>query len=114
MSRSPTIAYFVLVSALCVSFVSGAPASAQERGVTVKNCIGGYYRGFTCVTTARRGDLNPHIIGVPQPISEQERAEMQQRDRQWQARCRPVVRQDDYGVARYSYAARGCEFGKLD
>jgi hypothetical protein len=29
-------------------------------------------------------------------------------------RCRPSVRQDRYGVPRYHYAARGCEFGVIE
>ena len=119
MSRSPTVPGFLILGALFFSLPSAPSAFAQDSevngksGVSVKNCVGGY-RGFSCVTSWRRGDLNPHIIGVPQPVSEQERAEMRQRERQWVARCRPVVRQDEYGVPRYSYAARGCEFGKLD
>ena len=57
---------------------------------------------------------NVHIVAVPQPISVDERAAAEARDRRWVARCRPVIRQDEYGVPRYVYAARGCEYGRLD
>ena len=43
----------------------------------------------------------------------QEEAESAERERQWEARCRPVVKQDQYGVSRYQYAAPGCEFGRF-
>jgi hypothetical protein len=29
-----------------------------------------------------------------------------------QARCRPTVQQDMFGINRYAYAAPGCEYGK--
>ena len=32
----------------------------------------------------------------------------------WQARCHPVIRQDQYGVPRYHYAAPGCDLGKYE
>jgi hypothetical protein len=32
-------------------------------------------------------------------------------DRKWLARCRPILKYDHYGVARYHYSAPGCEFG---
>jgi hypothetical protein len=39
-------------------------------------------------------------------------AEAIERERKWVARCKPVIRQDQYGVSRYHYAKPGCEFGK--
>ena len=108
-----TTASFTGLVALASLMLTVAPSSAQTGGVTRTNCIGGY-RNFSCVTTWRRGGVNPHITRALQPTSEQESLEYQQRDKLWQARCRPVVRQDEYGVPRYHYAARGCEFGKLD
>jgi hypothetical protein len=44
--------------------------------------------------------------------TEQEEAESAERHRKWVARCRPVIKQDQFGVGRYVYAAPGCEFGK--
>ncbi len=37
-----------------------------------------------------------------------------ERDRKWVERCKPVMRQDAYGVSRYVYAARGCEHGRIE
>ena len=51
---------------------------------------------------------------MPQPQSAEERAAAEARDRRWVARCRPAIRQDHYGMPRYSYAAPGCEYGVLD
>jgi len=47
-------------------------------------------------------------------VSEQDTAEQERRDKAWQARCKPVIRQDQFGVPRYIYAAHGCEYGRLD
>ncbi len=41
-------------------------------------------------------------------------AEAIERDRKWQARCRPVIRKDEFGVSRYFYAKPGCEYGKSE
>jgi hypothetical protein len=74
---------------------------------------GSGYGDGSCVET--RGPLvNPYVIRVPQPQTEQETTETATRERLWQARCRPVIRQDQYGVRRYHYAAPGCEYGKYE
>ena len=71
------------------------------------------YSDGSCVET-RRELVNPHLIRVPQPQTEQEMADTATRERLWQARCHPVIRQDQYGVRRYHYAAPGCEYGKYE
>jgi hypothetical protein len=73
---------------------------------------GGYGNGG-CVETHREL-VNPYVIEVPQPKSEKDIADAAARDRLWQARCRPVIRQDQYGVRRYHYSAPGCEYGKYE
>jgi hypothetical protein len=72
---------------------------------------GGYDYGG-CVET-RRELVNPYVIQMP-PKTEREVTEAADRDRLWQARCRPVIRQDQYGVRRYHYSAPGCEYGKYE
>ena len=54
---------------------------------------------------------DPYVRTVPGPHSAEEQARYDARDRKWVEHCRPVIRQDRYGVARYHYAAPGCEFG---
>jgi len=75
--------------------------------VTGSNALGAYLR-------ARRELVNPYVIPVPKPKTEKEVAEAAERDRLWVARCKPVIRQDQYGVRRYHYAAPGCEYGKYE
>jgi hypothetical protein len=95
----------------CLTAVTLAPAQAD--GVRTFTCVGGY-GSASCVSTWRRGPIgNPHVIHVPQR-SEQELAEIEERDRLWRERCKPVVRSDAFGVGRYTYAAGGCEYGRLD
>jgi len=66
-----------------------------------------------CIET-RHELVNPYVIHVPPPKTEKEVAEAAERDRLWQARCRPTIRQDQYGVRRYHYSAPGCEYGKYE
>jgi hypothetical protein len=86
-------------------------ASAYAGGIEITNCFGAF-RTFSCITQwgAR---YDPRLRHVPGPRDAQEEAELIARDRKWVARCRPVIRQDQYGVSRYHYAAPGCEFGRI-
>lgn len=99
-------------------------SSAQAGSVYSTSCSGGFgysygggsgssYGSGGCVSI-KRELVNPYVIEVPQPRTEKEIADAAERDRLWQARCRPVIRQDHYGVRRYHYAAPGCEYGKYE
>ena len=102
-------AAFALVS-LSLAVV---PSPTRAESMINDNCVG--TRGLqSCVTMFRKPNPNPYIIRVPTPISEQEMADHRQRDKLWEERCKPTIRQDEFGVQRYVYAARGCEFGKLN
>ncbi len=74
--------------------------------------VGGY--GYGGCNEIHRELVNPYIIEVPPPRGEKEIADAAARERLWQARCRPAIRQDQYGVRRYHYAAPGCEYGKYE
>jgi hypothetical protein len=99
------------LAVLATLVAPGALAPALADGVRTFNCVGA--RGsVSCISTWRRGITSPYIINVPGPRTEQEIADSQQREKLWDTRCKPVTRQDEFGVERYVYAARGCEFGK--
>jgi hypothetical protein len=84
---------------------------AQAGGIETTNCVG-WFGSFSCVSRwGPAGD--PHVRQVPAPYDARDAAEFAERERRWVARCRPIVRQDQYGVSRYLYAAPGCEFGSL-
>jgi hypothetical protein len=70
--------------------------------------------GSTSCVEIRRELTNPYIIHVAPPTTAEEIADAKERDRQWRARCKPVVKQDVYGVPRYSYSAPGCDYGKFE
>jgi len=96
------------IAALVTLMLSVTAPPAQADGLRSTSCVG--FRGsLSCVTRWQRWDPP-----TPQRPTEQELAEARERDRQWEARCRPVVRQDNFGVARYVYAAPGCEYGRLN
>ena len=80
------------------------PAAADATRST--SCV--YGRGsHSCVTRWQHSEPR---IQVP---TEQEIAEARAREQQWQAFCRPYIYQDDFGVRRYGYAERGCEYGRV-
>jgi hypothetical protein len=67
---------------------------------------------FICVADSDNRHGVARILEIrPTGAAEQETASAQ-RERDWIARCRPLIRQDRYGVSRYRYVAPGCEFGK--
>jgi hypothetical protein len=83
--------------------------AAHAQGIRAGGCVGSW-NSFSCVTRwGPAGD--PFVRLVPQPLDAAERDRAMQRDRRWVDRCRPVIRQDRYGVARYHYSMPGCEFG---
>jgi hypothetical protein len=81
--------------------------SANADGIDVTNCVGSF-GSFSCVE--RWGPAVDPLVRLPPEIRQD--AEAAERERKWAARCRPVVKQDQYGVGRYRYAAPGCEFGR--
>ena len=95
------------LAGLAAAFLVMQPA-ARADGIRTGNCVwvGGL---LSCTEKWQRWDPEP-----PRPPTEQELAEARERERQWQARCRPVVRHDEFGVPRYAYAAPGCEYGRLN
>ena len=82
---------------------------AKGGGVSVSNCVG----SPTSVSCVRRWEWTGHPDLRGGPPNEQEVAESAERQRQWEARCHPLIKQDQYGVGHYYYAAPGCEFGKF-
>jgi hypothetical protein len=97
---------------LCAAIGLSATATlapAHAAGVGVLSCTRGG-GGFACSGGwAVPGD--PYIRTVPQPLGDAEKSLAASRDRRWLIRCHPVIARDYYGVARYLYAAPGCEYG---
>jgi hypothetical protein len=86
-------------------------SAVHADGMAVGGCIGSRY-SINCA--ARWGSYSDPYIRVLHPETEAEKALAAERDHKWQARCRPAVFQDHYGVPRYEYAAPGCEFGVIE
>ncbi len=87
---------------------TSAHAGDTTAGTSETSCLGGW-TDFNCVTRWGPGG-DPYVRTVPQAVGA-EKARVSARERPWLARCRPVMTHDSYGVARYHYAAPGCEFG---
>jgi hypothetical protein len=103
------VSFAIAVVAL-VLWASTAFAHPETlSGARQTSCYGA--KGFfSCVTNWHK----THGEAGPRHRTEQELAASVERDRKWVDRCRPVIRQDHYGVDRYHYAAPGCEFGKTE
>lgn len=93
-------------------------ASAQDTTVSTscgRNALGGY----SCSTSSRTTPVR-----VPREwrdLSKGEQAQLMadevardQRIAKWEAFCKPTARVDDLGVSRYSYAHKGCEYGRYE
>jgi hypothetical protein len=93
---------------LSAFILSAVPAGADGiRNTTCLASVG----AFSCTTQWHRaggGQVYPWQIDARQTAASAER------ERKWLARCRPIARQDQFGVSRYRYAAAGCEFGKTE
>ena len=110
MTRNIPIAVALAALALSMTAPARAESGAVAGGVS---CFGSIFGSRTCVWN--KGPMqHPHIRTVPQPTSAEERARADARDKRWVERCSPRIRQDEFGVPRYVYAARGCEYGRLD
>lgn len=92
-----------------LSVFASSPVKAD--GVAVGGCVGSRY-SITCAT--RWGAYSDPYVRLVPTQTEAEKALSADRERKWQARCRPAVFQDIYGVRRYEYAAPGCEFGVIE
>jgi hypothetical protein len=86
--------------------------SAYADTLAVGGCVGGQGAVNCVVRVGPAGD--PYVRTVPQPVGEEAKGQLSERDRRWMDRCRPVITQDRYGVPRYHYAAPGCEFGVIE
>jgi hypothetical protein len=53
------------------------------------------------------------VIDVAPPSAAELGAQME-RERKWEAFCKPQANVDKLGVTRYSYAHEGCEFGRSE
>ncbi len=104
----------IALAALASLTLGATPAHAG--GLSMSSCLGNALFGAqsNCVQIWNEGLRNPNVVNVPGPRNDQEFAEAQARERRWLARCKPIARSDEYGVSRYIYAARGCEFGVID
>jgi len=109
-ARVAAAARFGAAGALSVVTLGLIWSAAYADGIVVGGCVGS--GAVNCVV--RWGEAgDPYVRLVPAPANEEEKARSAERDHKWEARCRPTIVQDGYGVPRYQYAARGCEFGVI-
>ncbi len=109
---------WVLTLAGGLALQAGISTGALAEYTFSGGCVGGggsFSGGSNCVFTIREGAPSgvARVYKVEEPRGEA-LEEALERDRKWMARCKPVIRQDAYGVGKYYYAAAGCEFGKSD
>jgi hypothetical protein len=93
-----------------VSFASAQEMGGHGGGMEVTSCVGGFTSG-NCVRRWQWYE-GPNHTAVARDA--QNDAAARERFGKWEARCKPVIKQDQYGVGRYHYAAAGCEFGRYE
>jgi hypothetical protein len=97
------------------SGAAGGTGSGYETGYANGSGTGSSSGYFSRSCIEIRHELtNPYIIHIAPPRTAEEIADANERDRLWRTRCKPIVKQDVYGVPRYSYAAPGCDYGKFE
>jgi hypothetical protein len=91
---------------------AGADSTARMADTIIDSCI--FSGGISqCIQQQRHsGGGIPRIISV-RNVGEPLHADTE-RDRKWAERCQPQLRRDAYGIGRYVYAARGCEYGRAE
>jgi hypothetical protein len=106
MSTTLFPATLLTAMALLAAPVTVAPAFAGSESLT---CVRS--RGIlSCFSLWS----DPSVNHAPAARDPREGAEAAESERRWTARCRPIIQQDRHGVARYHYAAPGCEYGVID
>lgn len=107
-----------LTTALTAAILITICTAASADEIAVGGCVGGYGSFFgrqnaiNCVL--RWGEAGSTNVRLVPEFGNEERSHAAERDRKWQERCKPTIAQDYYGVPRYLYAARGCEFGVIE
>jgi hypothetical protein len=87
-------------------------SAAYADGAFVGGCVG-QRTSLNCA--GHWGEWSdPYVRKIPEPADDAERQRSAERDRKWEARCHPQIAQDRFGVPRYLYSARGCEFGIIE
>ncbi len=112
-ARGKTLAVLAAVSTLALGCLgTDASAQAPRTDTITGSCV--FSPGTAhCVRQFRYNDAgNTGIKHLGEPGTEV--AEARDREKAWESRCRPALRQDHYGVNRYVYAAPGCEFGRTN
>jgi hypothetical protein len=92
-----------------IAIAAAVPTSAQAQEVETGGCVFG--GGAISCASHWAPYSDPYIRTVPPPADAQAHTLSRERERRWVQYCRPVIRQDRYGVPRYYYAQPGCEFG---
>jgi hypothetical protein len=101
------------LAATCViASLSLLPAPAPARADSIRSTYCFATVGAVSCTSQWQRTGGGQVF--PWQVSAHETAASAEREKRWLARCRPVARQDQFGVTRYSYAASGCEFGKTE
>jgi hypothetical protein len=109
--RTMTFIKLLGFSALVLACMAACAYAQAPRTDTVTSSCVFAYGTANCVRQYRYNDAgNSGIKQYGEPA--EQTAEARDRERAWEARCRPALRQDAYGVSRYVYAAPGCEYGR--
>lgn len=94
-------------AALAAVIVSAFIGPAHADGLAIMSTGP---RGTHTTIIAPLGSAEPHIIHIPQSMD----PERDERVRKWEAFCDPKTVRGPYGVERYVYAHKDCEYGRSE
>jgi len=101
----------IVAFATCaIALADARPASADRYRGGICTFVGGV---LSCLGYSTKDPGSTHIRKA-EPMTAEEAERAAARERKWRAHCRPVIKQDAFGVGRYQYARAGCEFGRSE
>lgn len=103
---------FLGVAALTVAMLSAInPARAEVLALPGSNSGWSMCSHGACLWGESSLSSDPRVIHVPQPTSEADIKARDERIKKWETDCDVKLVRGQYGVMRYTYAKKGCEFG---
>jgi hypothetical protein len=106
-----SLAFVGAVAFVVAMLFSAKPSHAEVLALPGSNSGWSVCSYGACRWGDESSPIFPHIIHVPQPISQPDIDAQEQRVKEWEAECGVKFVRDHYGVMRYTYNTPGCEFG---
>jgi hypothetical protein len=108
------------MKAIFVLLLASTVTAHAQTTTTYRQCTKAG-AGTLCTSTVMppgTQNMGGYIVGGGNAVSAQpsvisvDRSQSVEREKAWEARCKPEIRRDAAGIDRYVYAAPGCDKGE--